>query len=61
MFDRDRTSLATAIRIKGISALHPDKGFEVRTSNNTRVRNDDDKELRLCTLHLRFNPEKVKN
>lgn len=61
VFERDRTSLATAIRIKGIQALHPDKGFEVRTSNNVRLRDENDKELRLCTLHLRYNPEKVKD
>ncbi len=60
VFDRDRTSLATAIRIKGISALHPDKGFEVRTSNNVRLPVEDGKEMRLCSLYLRYNPDKVK-
>jgi hypothetical protein len=56
IFDRDRSSLATAIRIKGIKALHPDKGFEVRTANNTR------ETPRTCTMYLRYNPEKdVKN
>lgn len=56
IFDRDRSSLATAIRIKGIKALLPDKGFEVRTANNTRDT------PRTCTMYLRYNPEKdVKN
>jgi hypothetical protein len=61
VFDNDRTSLATAIRIKGIQALHPDKGFEVKTANNIRFMGDDGKEKRRCTLYLRYNPEKVKN
>ena len=56
VFDRDRTSLATAIRISGIQALLPEKGFEVRTSNNVRLRQEDGKELRLCTLYLRYVP-----
>lgn len=58
VFDNDRTSLATAIRIKGIAALHPDKGFEVRTTNNVRLRDERGKELRLCTLYLRYEPSK---
>lgn len=61
VFDRDRTSLATAIRISGIKSLLPEQGFEVRTSNNVRLRDENNKELRLCTLYLRYNPEKVKN
>lgn len=52
IFDHDRSSLATAIRIKGIHALLPEKGFEVRTANNTRDT------PRTCTLYLRYNPEK---
>ena len=52
IFDHDRTSLATAIRIHGIKALDPDIGFEVRTRNNTRG------EVRMCTLYLRYNPTK---
>lgn len=61
VFEHDRTSLATAIRINGIQALLPDKGFEVRTSNNRRFRDENGKEQRFCTMHLRFNPEKVKD
>lgn len=52
IFEEDRSSLATAIRIKGIKALSPDKGFEVRTTNNRRGT------PRTCTLYLRWNPEK---
>jgi len=52
VFDEDRTSLATAIRINGISALRPDKGFEVRTTNNKRGA------PRTCTMFLRYVPEK---
>lgn len=52
IFEKDRSSLATAIRIKGIKALHPDKGFEVRTANNTR------EQPRTCAMWLRYNPEK---
>jgi hypothetical protein len=52
IFDNDRSSLATAIRIRGIKALLPDKGFEVRTANNVRGN------PRTCTMYLRYNPEK---
>lgn len=52
VFDRDRSSLATAIRIRGVHALLPEKGFEVRTANNTR------QTPRTCTLYLRYVPEK---
>lgn len=52
IFDRDRSSLATAIRIRGIHALLPEKGFEIKTANNTRAK------PRTCTLYLRYVPEK---
>ena len=52
IFDQDRASLATAIRINGIQALLPEKGYEVRTANNTR------ETPRTCTMYLRYNPEK---
>lgn len=52
VFDNDRTSLATAIRIDGIKALSPRKGFEVRTSNNVRG------EVRTCTMYLRYVADK---
>lgn len=54
VFDNDRTSLATAVRINGIKALRSDKGFEVRTSNNVRGN------PRTCTMYLRYVPEKDK-
>jgi hypothetical protein len=57
VFDRDRTSLANAIRINGIKDLLPSHGFEVQTANNRRV----DPELgdrRSCTMFLRYNPDK---
>lgn len=53
VFENDRTSLATAIRIRGVQALHPDKGFEVRTRNNKKFPTP-----RTCTLYLRYVPEK---
>lgn len=52
VFERDRTSLTVALRAGSIKALHPDKGFEVRTSNTTR------EPPRTCTLHMRYVPEK---
>lgn len=52
VFERDRTSVAHAIRINSIKPLTRDKGFEVRTSNNTR------EQPRTCTLHVRYVPEK---
>lgn len=51
IFDRDRHSLATAIRLEGIAALRPSDGFEVKTRNNVRG------EPRTCTLYLRYNPK----
>ena len=53
IFKQDKASYATAIRIKGIKALHPDKGFEVRTENNVRTPSP-----RICDLWMRYNPEK---
>lgn len=55
IFQNDVTSLATAIRIRGIKALHPDKGFEVRTTNNKKG------SPRTCDLWLRYNPERDKH
>lgn len=50
IFDNDRASLATAIRIDGIKALLPENGFEVRTTNNVRG------DVRMCTMYLRWVP-----
>lgn len=57
VFDEDRASLATAIRIHGIKALDPDKGFEVRTANNYKPQPGSD-EVRTCSMYLRYVPEK---
>lgn len=54
VFDLDRQSLAVAIRVRGITALHPDKGFEVRTRNNTKPEDGP----RTCSMWLRYNPER---
>lgn len=53
VFEQGRTSQVNAIRQGSVSALHPDLGFEVRTTNNVRW------PVRLCDLYLRFNPDKV--
>lgn len=52
VYDRDRASLAVALRQGSIKALHPDLGFEFRTSNGTR-----DEKPRMCTLHARYVPD----
>lgn len=52
VFEKDRTSIAVALRQGSIRVLAPDLGYEVRTGNNVRG------EPRTCTLWLRYNPEK---
>lgn len=47
IFDRDRVSVANAIRMNGIKAVLVSDGFEVQTANN-------DKAARMCTLYLRY-------
>jgi hypothetical protein len=54
VFTQDRASLVNALRQGGMRALHPDLGFESRTSNNVR------EPVRICDLYMRFNPAKVK-
>lgn len=56
VFEQDRASLAVALRQGSIRALHPDLGFEFRTSNGTR-----DAKPRMCTLHARYVPENDKS
>jgi hypothetical protein len=59
VFDRDRTSLATAIRIGGIKVLRPELGFEVKTANNTRGNPLHNPPIpRTCTMWVRYNPDK---
>lgn len=54
IFTQDRLSVVNAIRIGGIAAVHPDLGFETRTTHNVR------EPVRICDLYLRWNPDKVK-
>lgn len=54
VFEGGRTSQVNAIRQGSVAAVHPDLGFEVRTTNNVRVPE------RRCDLYLRYNPDKVK-
>lgn len=51
VFEKDRASLATAIRIGSITAMQPDRGIEIRTTNNVR------EPVRTCTLWARYVPE----
>lgn len=53
VFEHDRASLATAVRIGHVAAVRPDLGFEMTTADNTR------EPPRTCTLYLRFNPDRV--
>lgn len=53
VFERDRASLAVALRQGSIKAMRPEGGYEFRTSNGTR-----DEKPRTCTLHARYVPEK---
>jgi hypothetical protein len=53
VFERDRASLAVALRQGSIKAMRPSGGFEFRTSNGTR-----DERPRTCSLHARYVPEK---
>lgn len=48
VFDDDLASIVTAIRIGSISAMHPERGIQVRTTNNTRSPS------RKCTLWARY-------
>lgn len=54
VFEHGRTSQVNAIRQGAVTAVHPDLGFEVRTTDNVR------EPVRTCTLWMRFNPAKVK-
>jgi len=51
--DTVRTSIINALRQGSIRVLHPDFGFEVRTTNNVRD------SPRTATLFLRWNPDQV--
>lgn len=60
VFDRDRVTRVTAIRNQDVAALRRDKGFEVRTRNNIRETDESGKEVRYCTLYLRYVKENDK-
>ena len=53
VFDKDRTSIANAIRQGKVKPLSPELGFQIRTANNVR-------KPRTCSLYLRYMPEPVK-
>lgn len=57
VFERDRASIAHAVRINGIKALRSDKGFEVSTRRNIKA-NPETEEPRMCALYVRYNPER---
>jgi len=54
VFEGGRTSQVNAIRQGSVAAVHPDLGFELRTTDNVR------EPVRTCTLWMRFNPDKVR-
>jgi hypothetical protein len=61
VFTQDRYSLVAAITANNISAFADDGGtFEVRTTNNKYVEEDDGVVRRLCDLWLRFVPSTPK-
>ena len=49
--DNVKVSTINALRQGSVRVLHPDMGFEVRTTNNVR------EAPRKATLFLRYNPE----
>lgn len=53
IFDGDKTSIVNAIRQGNIKAVRPEDGFQVRTANNVR------RPVRMCTLYMRYSPERV--
>lgn len=50
--DNVRISVINAARQGSISTIHPSRGFEVRTTNNTQ------EAPRTATLFIRWNPDK---
>lgn len=55
VFDFDSTSLATMIRNGDVASLRPSDGWQIRTANNRRLTDEGTgKEVRKCTLYLRF-------
>lgn len=63
VFEQDRATLVNAIRLGGITAIKPDKGFEWKTRNNKREVPPSEGEPgrpRMCDLYLRYVPSKDK-
>ena len=52
VYTNNLTSWYTAVHTGHIAVVHPDKGFETSTTDNTRDT------PRTCTLYMRFNPER---
>jgi len=52
IFERDRVSLANAVRQGSIAALRPELGFQVRTAQNKTGADG-----RTCALYLRYAPD----
>jgi len=52
IFDHDRISVVNAIRQGAVKPLAPELGFEVQTRNNVR------EPVRMCSLYLRYNPNR---
>lgn len=53
VFVHGRESWANTIMRGHVRVLHPDLGFEAKTSENART------SPRTCTLHMRWNPDKA--
>ena len=52
VFEKDRTSVANAVRQGAVSRVKPIYGFETRTANNVVG------PPRTCTFWIRYNPER---
>src|SRR4029077_18629212 len=55
VFKNGRTSVVIALRQGAVGPMHPDLGFQFRTTNNIR------EPVRMCDLYARFNPDLVKS
>lgn len=53
IFEKDKTSIANAVRYGFVGSMHPALGFEYRTANNVRYPE------RVCTLYARYDPDKA--
>jgi hypothetical protein len=53
VFEGDRVAISNAVRQGNVIPVHPDLGFEYKTTKNRR------EPPRTCDLYMRFNPDKV--